>query len=243
MILKMKGYIYKISSPDDKINYYGLSTTNIYCRLYHHIKGYINYTKQKDTKQKDINFCSSYKIFEEYGIDDIHIKLIEKYDNITMEDLLNRETYYIQNYDCCNIRQKQKNNYNIKELTKLPKLSQEEIMNNMEHLKTQNFLNNEIIYINNLLNIFGFEINNNLIKLTKRINYYNVKDELREYINNYYKLFNLNISVNYNNILTNIDKILINYGLLLYKTSCKTKSIEDGEFKNDYKFTIVFIQE
>jgi hypothetical protein len=57
----MKGYIYKISSPDEKINYYGLSTTNIYFRLYHHIKGFLNYTKNKDKF-----FCASYKIFEEY---------------------------------------------------------------------------------------------------------------------------------------------------------------------------------
>jgi hypothetical protein len=235
----MKGYIYKISSPDEKINYYGLSTTNIYFRLYHHIKGYIKYTINKDS-----NYCSSYKIFEEYGIDYINIKLIEKHDNITMEDLQNRETYYIQNNDCCNINKINKKKYesihNKKEFSRLSKLSEEQINNNIELLKNKTFSNNEILHIHDLLNIFGFEINNNLIKLNNRTSFYNIKDELKKFINTYYKLFNLEIYVNNNNILTYIDKILINYGLLLNRKPCKTKSIE-GNFKNDYKFEIVFI--
>ena len=78
-----------------------------------------------------------------------------------------------------------------------------------------------------------------MIKSNNRVNYYNIKDELKKFITDYYKLFNLDINVNYNNILLYISNILVNYGLILNKIYNKTKN-KDGIQMTDYKFEILF---
>ena len=98
----MNGYIYKIYSPDNKLNYYGLTKNNIYCRLSSHIKQYRLY---KIGSSKN---CTSFKIFDEYGVDYIKIDLVEKLENTTDEELLEREIYYINNFECVNIRNNKK---------------------------------------------------------------------------------------------------------------------------------------
>ena len=65
----MDGFVYKISSPDNKLNYYGLTTNNIFCRLSSHITQY-RYYKKGVTNNK----CASYIIFDAYGIDEIKIE-------------------------------------------------------------------------------------------------------------------------------------------------------------------------
>jgi len=97
----MNGYIYKIYSPDNKYFYYGLTTKNIYLRLVGHIRQYLYYKAGTIT-----NRCASFDIFDKYGIDYIKIDLIEKLENTTPEKLLEREIYYIQNFECVNIRSK-----------------------------------------------------------------------------------------------------------------------------------------
>ena len=101
----MNGFIYKISSPDNKLSYYGLTTNNIFCRLNSHINQYRCYKNGSTT-----NSCASYIIFDAYGIDEIKIELIEKHTNITINFLLERERYYITNFDCVNISGKNSSN-------------------------------------------------------------------------------------------------------------------------------------
>ncbi len=89
----MKSYIYKIYSNDEKMHYYGLTTTNIQTRFEGHLRQYNLYTQQKTTK-----YCSSYKIFNNYNIQDIKIQIVEEHDNLPLYKLRQREKYYIQNY-------------------------------------------------------------------------------------------------------------------------------------------------
>jgi hypothetical protein len=56
----MPSYIYKITSPDDKMNYYGLTTTSIETRFKYHIENYNNYINNPE-KHK---YCSSFQIFQ-----------------------------------------------------------------------------------------------------------------------------------------------------------------------------------
>ena len=86
----MKGYIYKIKCLETNECYYG-STTNFIKRKSAHIN-YKNY---------DNRDCISSKIIDRnnYTID-----IIEEIDIDNKEELLNREQYYIDNFDNINIR-------------------------------------------------------------------------------------------------------------------------------------------
>ncbi len=103
----INGFIYKIFSNDNKMNYYGLTTQqNIQLRFNQHIENYYQYTKNNDKSL----YCSSFIIFNNYTLDQIQITIIEQYYNIPLIQLRNREKYYIQNFDCVNIHNKKKFN-------------------------------------------------------------------------------------------------------------------------------------
>ncbi len=153
----MNGYIYKIYSPDNKLNYYGLTKNNIYCRLSSHIKQYRLY------KIGSSNNCASFKIFDEYGVDYIKIDLVEKLENTTDDELLEREIFYINNFNCVNIRNN--NNKDIKKFDWKQALlyKKEELIVNIK-----DFLNLN----RNNLNEFENNIFNDEKKLLKAFNLY-----------------------------------------------------------------------
>jgi hypothetical protein len=96
-----KSVIYCIYSTllniDENDIYYG-STVNIKSRWNGHksaYKGYLNNGKKN---------CSSFKIFDKYGIENCAYKIIEKYPCNSKNELLEKEKYYITNNECVNKR-------------------------------------------------------------------------------------------------------------------------------------------
>ena len=90
------GKIYKIVDVGYTKCYIGSTTEKLSKRFERHRKYYKRFLEQNviDTKAIDI--------FEEYGIDNCKIELIENCPCQTKEELLRREGYHIQNNDCVN---------------------------------------------------------------------------------------------------------------------------------------------
>jgi hypothetical protein len=101
----MNGYIYKLSNENSC--YYGMTTRNIYKRMAQHIDNYNVYTTDKK------NYCSSYEILKE-GIEKCKIELIETIPDATKQQLFEKERFYIQSFECVNIKSKNKNKINTK---------------------------------------------------------------------------------------------------------------------------------
>ena len=77
--------------------YYG-STTQIYLcgRMSNHRQTY------KKWKNNEYHFITCFELFDKYGIENCKIELVEELNNITREELLLRERYYIENFKCIN---------------------------------------------------------------------------------------------------------------------------------------------
>ena len=97
-----KGKIYKIISnnPDIKEVYYGSTCQRLLSsRMAQHrsaFKRYINGDR--------IGGCSSFDMFDKYGIDQFHIELVEDYPCENGEQLYTRENIYIRGNECINKR-------------------------------------------------------------------------------------------------------------------------------------------
>ncbi len=89
--------IYKIMSHlGDKI-YIGSTTKNLLSqRMVEHRKGYNEWKAGKRT------LTTSYKLFDEYGIDNCIIILVEAYPCNSKDEKNAKEAYYIQNCECVN---------------------------------------------------------------------------------------------------------------------------------------------
>ena len=86
------GKIYMIWCEDDK--YYGSTTETLSRRM----SGHRTHYKTK------YNNCSSFIIFEKYGIENCKIELVELVPCNSLEELRAREGYYIRNNECINNR-------------------------------------------------------------------------------------------------------------------------------------------
>ena len=53
-------------------------------------------------KKNNAHLCCSYNIFDEFGLENCKIELIEAYKCETKEELLKREGYYVKNTNCVN---------------------------------------------------------------------------------------------------------------------------------------------
>ena len=90
------GKIYKlvlkqgIEPKDDYKDYIGSTVQLLIKRLQGHKS---SYKRNLDNK---CNYCFSYKLFQDYGIENIQIILIEEYFCENKEQLLTRERYYIE---------------------------------------------------------------------------------------------------------------------------------------------------
>ena len=85
-----QGKIYKIvvkNDPSAKC-YIGSTVKKLNDRWYNHISDAYN--------QKVVNKCSSKQLFDQYGVNNCEIQLIENFPCTTKEDLLTRETYWIR---------------------------------------------------------------------------------------------------------------------------------------------------
>lgn len=95
-----RGKIYKLVPKvyeGEYIPYYGSTIEkHLSARLAKHKCQYKANLKGKS------NFTSSFKLFDEYGIDNIEIILIEDYNCNNKYELESRERYYIENNNCIN---------------------------------------------------------------------------------------------------------------------------------------------
>ena len=91
-----KGEIYKIVSPDFEKCYIGSTTEPLSKRMERHRKLYKRYleTGNIDTRAR--------LIFDECGIDNCKILLIQDYPCASNEELLRKEGEYIQAIECVN---------------------------------------------------------------------------------------------------------------------------------------------
>lgn len=200
----VKGIIYKISSNDNKMNYYGFSIKDLQTRFDLHIEQYNQYIESNYTSE----FCTSIIIFHKYGLNNIQLHTIEQYDNISITELKEREKYYIQNYDCVNICEKN----NIYTTVTLYKHEQIQIPEPFFNIPIDN-IDQNIMYI---INALGYDIQNDTFlvhySLKKLIN---IRKILYNIITKYYPQFNVILD---NNILINtINTIFKTHNIQLIK--------------------------
>jgi len=79
-----KGKIYKIVCDETNLTYYGSTVQPLSKRLSQH-------KEKRNEKRYKTNMMKNMKIF-----------LVENYPCNTIEELLSRERYYIENNECCN---------------------------------------------------------------------------------------------------------------------------------------------
>jgi len=91
------GKVYKIESHlGDKV-YYGSTTKKLLSqRMTKHRGDYKGWLKGK------CHLVTSYYLFEEYGLENCKIILVESCPCETKDELKARESYYIRNFDCVN---------------------------------------------------------------------------------------------------------------------------------------------
>ena len=90
--------IYKIVDKGFKKCYIGSTIETLSHRMAKHRFDY----KKWQTGEK--NFCSSFEMFEEFGVEDVMIVLIEKCPCGDREELQSIEGHYIKNSECINTR-------------------------------------------------------------------------------------------------------------------------------------------
>ena len=93
MIDYSKSKIYKISDINNEMVYIGSTAQKYLCsRMACHRCNFVKNRKQ----------CSSFLIFEKYGMDNCKIELLEVFPCKTKDELLIREGFYIQSMECIN---------------------------------------------------------------------------------------------------------------------------------------------
>jgi hypothetical protein len=90
----MSCIVYKISSESLNKNYYGSTSLTIEERKWQHISDFNRFSKGDKSK----TYCSAIEILQQ---SDWKIQVIE--ENIDRDILLERERYYIENFDCINV--------------------------------------------------------------------------------------------------------------------------------------------
>jgi hypothetical protein len=90
------GKIYRITDISYTKCYIGSTVQRLSARLAKHRHGFKAFLEGKATK------VSSYMIFQEFGLDNCKIELVEEFPCVSKEQLLKKEGEYIQLFDCVN---------------------------------------------------------------------------------------------------------------------------------------------
>ncbi len=219
----INGIIYKISSNDNQMIYYGLTTQNIEDRYQQHIKQY-NIYKSNPEQGK---FCSSFTIFDTYSTSNTSIHIVEEHNNITLIQLRNREKYYIHNFDSVNILAKIKNKSTIK--SKYLTLD-EKIITHQMILENPPIIHNVTQNITHLIQLLGYDINkNNTLILQSQTTLSAIKKHLLHLFQTYYPDINIDNNKNTNQKLLNTINLILNqhdlqiitYNQIFYKYNTK----------------------
>ena len=91
------GKIYKITDTAYTVCYIGSTVQPLCNRMAEHRKDYKRFKTGATTV-----VCASFKILDEYGIENCKIELIEAYPCENKEELRKREGYWIKTEDCVN---------------------------------------------------------------------------------------------------------------------------------------------
>jgi len=138
MVNYENGKIYKLTSknPECDLIYIGSTCSELRKRKSNHKAKYNQWLKNKKYKDNHIVNYSSFRIIEN---GDFNIELIENYSCKNKNELLKRENYFINKFDCVNKRTESKNkieyrkNYHKQEYVKEKKKKHYE--DNKEHYK------------------------------------------------------------------------------------------------------------
>lgn len=76
--------------------YYGSTTYQLCNRMANHRQKY------KHFKNNTWHYITIFSIFEKYGVENCKIELVEEFEDISKEELLTRERYYIETFKCVN---------------------------------------------------------------------------------------------------------------------------------------------
>lgn len=147
------GKIYKIVDCGYNKCYIGSTCNTLAKRISWHRS---DYQKYKNGKSKS---AKAFDIFDEYGVNNCKIELIERYPCASKDELLKREGYHIQSNECVNrmVAGRSRTEYYIQ--------NKEDVLSKMKYY-----------YVNNkddvLTKVKNYYINNKDEVLTKMKNYY-----------------------------------------------------------------------
>jgi len=116
------GYVYRIHCNIKNEDYYGSTENDIETRMQQHITDVMC----------NRSHCISSQIIER---DDWYYEIMEEVDYIIKTDLLLRERYYIENYQCINIRVPYRTKEEMREYRKLHK--RQYCIDNPDYVKRQ----------------------------------------------------------------------------------------------------------
>ena len=91
-----KGKIYLVTDVGYNKFYYGSTCEVLSTRMSRHRKQYKLFLQGKNSR------VSVYEIFDEFGLDNCKIELVEMFPSGCLEELRKREGYYIKNNQCVN---------------------------------------------------------------------------------------------------------------------------------------------
>jgi hypothetical protein len=168
-----------------------------------HIRSYEQFKKEHHK-----NNCASFIIFDEFGIENVKIEIVETLENVTDEELLKREIFYINNFKCVNLRNNTLKIQNIKiKNTKL--IFNVELINNV--IKSLGFGD-----IDNKIFITSEQLRNNfniICKTNESIKYKFVEQttsnkKILGYLNTLFKVINIKITTKQKRMENSIRKHL-----------------------------------
>ena len=91
-----KGKIYRITNNDYNKFYIGSTCESLSQRMANHRRNYNHYLNDKQ------KYSTVVSLFNEYGLENCKIELIENYPCNSKEELLKREGYFIASMECVN---------------------------------------------------------------------------------------------------------------------------------------------
>ena len=89
--------IYRITNSGYIKCYIGSTCEKLSKRMERHRQAYSKYNRGKTNKR-----ISVFDVFDEFGVEDCKVELIENYPCSSKEELLRREGHYIKNWECVN---------------------------------------------------------------------------------------------------------------------------------------------
>ena len=130
------GKIYKIEHiNEDGDIYVGSTTKSLHYRLARHIEDYNLYKLDS----KSVSKINSFKLFDQYGIKNCQITLLENVNVESKNELLQREAYYIKTLKCVNkvVPLRTRAEYKIDTKEHIKEYALEYYQKNKEKLKTK----------------------------------------------------------------------------------------------------------